>query len=227
MCAIVGVMAFMCLPQLDAHVAKAQGQQFTFAMQQVWADPNHRRALWMSAAMMFAGFTIIPYITIYTQANQVLTLDEIPYIYLCGGTVTLLTARWIGRLSDRVGKRKMFQRMLLLAIVPMTITTLMQPAPLPLVLMVFAGFFLHECADDPWHGHADFGSSTPVAGHIHVSERSFSVCFHWAGVMAWRGAYSARCQRSRHPLLALRLGGHGLNLAGVMAFSACGNAHRT
>ena len=69
------------------------------------------------------------------------TLDEIPYIYLCGGTVTLLTARWIGRLSDRVGKRKMFQRMLLLAIVPMTITTLMQPAPLPLVLMVFVGFF--------------------------------------------------------------------------------------
>jgi predicted MFS family arabinose efflux permease len=141
MCLIVGVMAMLCLPKLDAHVAKAQGQQISFAIQQVWADPNHRRALWMSAAMMFAGFTIIPYITIYTQANQVLTLDEIPYIYLCGGTVTLLTARWIGRLSDRVGKRKMFQRMLLLAIVPMTITTLMQPAPLSLVLMVFAGFF--------------------------------------------------------------------------------------
>jgi len=43
--------------------------------------------------------------------------------------------------------------------------------------------------------------------------------------LAWWGAYSARCQRSRHPLLALRLGGHGLNLAGVMAFSACGNAY--
>ena len=100
-CAIVGVMAVTCLPRLDAHVAKAQGQQVSFAMQQVWADPNHRRALWMSAAMMFAGFTIIPYITIYTQANQVLTLDEIPYIYLCGGTVTLLTARWIGRHGKR------------------------------------------------------------------------------------------------------------------------------
>jgi predicted MFS family arabinose efflux permease len=141
MCACVGVMAWLCLPKLDAHVAKAQGQKLSFAMRQVLADPNHRRALWMSGFMMFAGFTIIPYITIFTQANHILAPDEIPYIYLCGGTVTLLTARWVGRLSDRIGKRKMFQRMLLLAMVPMTITTVMQPGPLPWVLVVFAGFF--------------------------------------------------------------------------------------
>jgi predicted MFS family arabinose efflux permease len=141
MCVLVGAMALVCMPRLDAHVAKAQGRQVSYAMRQVWADPNHRKALFMSGAMMFAGFTIIPYITIYTQANHVLAPDEIPYIYLCGGTVTLLSARWIGRLSDRVGKRKMFQRMLFLTMVPMTITTLMQPAPLPWVLLVFASFF--------------------------------------------------------------------------------------
>ncbi len=141
MCLLVGAMAVVCMPKLDAHVAKAQGQKVLYAMREVWGDANHRRALYMSGAMMFAGFTIIPYITIYTQANHVLAPDEIPYIYLCGGTVTLLSARWIGRLSDRFGKRKMFQRMLLLAMVPMTITTVMQPAPLPLVLMVFSGFF--------------------------------------------------------------------------------------
>ena len=141
LCLMVTAMAVVCLPQLDAHVAKAQGQKALYAMRQVWADANHRRALFMSGAMMFAGFTIIPYITIFTQANHILAPDEIPYIYLCGGTVTLLSARWIGRLSDRVGKRKMFQRMLLLTLVPMTITTVMQPAPLPWVLLVFAGFF--------------------------------------------------------------------------------------
>jgi hypothetical protein len=44
--------------------------------------------LLLSGTMMFAGFTIIPYITIYNQANHVLLLSEIPYIYLCGGAVT-------------------------------------------------------------------------------------------------------------------------------------------
>ena len=91
--------------------------------------------------MMFAAFTVIPYITIYMQANRVLLPSEIPFIYLCGGLVTLVSARWIGGLTDRVGKREMFQRMLLLSIVPMTLTTLMQPLPLPWVLLVSSALF--------------------------------------------------------------------------------------
>ena len=141
LCALVGGLAFYSLPKLSAHVAQAKGQNLLFAIQSVLADANHRRALCMSAAMMFAGFSIIPYITIYTQANHVLLPSEIPYIYLCGGVVTFFSSRWIGGLTDRVGKRKMFQGMILLAMIPMTLTTLMQPMPLVLVLLVSSSFF--------------------------------------------------------------------------------------
>jgi MFS family permease len=140
-CVLVGAMALVSLPTLDKHVAQARGQDVLFAVRGVWADQNHRRALAMSSAMMFAAFTVIPYITIYMQSNQVLLPTEIPFIYLSGGVVTLLSARWIGILTDRVGKRKMFQRMLLLSMVPMTITTLMQPLPLPVVLLVSSALF--------------------------------------------------------------------------------------
>jgi predicted MFS family arabinose efflux permease len=140
-CVLVGAMALVSLPTLDKHVAQARGQDVLFAVRGVWADQNHRRALAMSSAMMFAAFTVIPYITIYIQSNQVLLPTEIPFIYLSGGVVTLLSARWIGILTDRVGKRKMFQRMLLLSMVPMTITTLMQPLPLPVVLLVSSALF--------------------------------------------------------------------------------------
>ena len=141
LCVLVGALAFHTLPQLNAHVAQAKGQSLMFGMQAVLADRNHRRALGMSAAMMFAGFSIIPYITIYTQANHVLLPAEIPYVYLCGGVVTFFSSRWIGGLTDRVGKRKMFQRMVLLATLPMGMITLMQPMPLVLVLLVSSSFF--------------------------------------------------------------------------------------
>ena len=140
-CAVVGALAMVSMPRLDKHVAQARGQDVLFAIRGVWADHNHRRALGMSAAMMFAAFTVVPYITIYMQSNQVLLPTEIPFIYLSGGIVTLLTARWIGSLTDRVGKRKMLQRMLLLSMVPITITTLMQPLPLPVVLFVSSSLF--------------------------------------------------------------------------------------
>ena len=140
-CTVVGVLAVWSLPRLDKHVANARGQNMTFAIRGVWADNNHRLALGMSFAMMFAAFTVIPYITIYMQANHILLPTEIPFIYLAGGIVTLLSARWIGTLTDRIGKRKMFQRMLLLSMVPMTLTTLMQPYALPVVLLVSASLF--------------------------------------------------------------------------------------
>ena len=140
-CTVVSVLALWSLPRLDKHVANARGQNMTFAIRGVWADNNHRLALAMSFAMMFAAFTVIPYITIYMQANHILLPTEIPFIYLAGGIVTLLSARWIGTLTDRIGKRKMFQRMLLLSMVPMTLTTLMQPYALPVVLLVSASLF--------------------------------------------------------------------------------------
>ena len=140
-CAVVGLLAMWSLPRLDKHVANARGQNLSFAIRGVWADSNHRRALAMSFAMMFAAFTVIPYITIYMQANQILLPTEIPFIYLSGGIVTLVSARWIGTLTDRVGKRKMFQRMLLLSMAPMTLTTLMQPFALPVVLLVSSSLF--------------------------------------------------------------------------------------
>ena len=140
-CAVVGLAAFFTLPRLDKHVAQARRQNVWFAISGVLADANHRRALAMSCAMMFAAFTVVPYITLYMQANKVLLASEIPLIYLSGGVVTLLTARWIGALTDRIGKRLMFQRMLLLSMLPLTVTTLMQTAPLALVLLVSSSLF--------------------------------------------------------------------------------------
>ena len=51
-------------------------------------------------AQLFAGFTVIPYITLYNTLNVGLTEAQIPWIYLCGGAATLVSARWVGRLSD-------------------------------------------------------------------------------------------------------------------------------
>ena len=102
---------------------------------------------------MFAAFTVVPYITLYMQANKVLLASEIPLIYLSGGVVTLLSARWVGILTDRVGKRLMFQRMLLLSMLPLTVTTLMQTAPLALVLFVSSSLFFCMNARQQESGH--------------------------------------------------------------------------
>jgi predicted MFS family arabinose efflux permease len=141
LCVAVGVLANYSLPTLDAHVAHAKDKHVLHAMGQVLGEPNQRMALLLSATMMFAAFTIIPYITLYLQNNHVMAPHEIPWLYFCGGVVTLFSGRWVGGLTDRLGKRETFQRAVLFSIIPMFGVTLLVPMPLPLVLTATTALF--------------------------------------------------------------------------------------
>ena len=141
LCLGVGVLAYYSLPTLDAHVAHGKDKHVLHAMAQVLGEPNQRMALLLSATMMFAAFTIIPYITLYLQNNHVMAPHDIPWLYFCGGVVTLFSGRWVGGLTDRLGKRETFQRAVLFSIIPMFGVTLLVPMPLPLVLTATTALF--------------------------------------------------------------------------------------
>jgi predicted MFS family arabinose efflux permease len=134
LCGVLAVLAALTMPRLEAHMEGGRPTAWS-GLAQVLADPNHRKAFLLSALIMFGGFTVIPYITLYMTANAGLRADQIPYIYLCGGVVTLFTARWIGRITDQLGKVPTFQRMALAAIVPMVGVTLVGGLPLAAVLV--------------------------------------------------------------------------------------------
>jgi predicted MFS family arabinose efflux permease len=142
--AVVGLLAIgasLTLPPLRDHL-KGAGQTSAFEnIRRVLADANHLKAFVFSGLLMFAGFTMIPFITLYLTANVGWRIDQVPYVYLCGGLVTLVTARWIGRLTDRRGKVAVFRLMAILVIVPMVITTLTAGLPIWAVLIVSTSFF--------------------------------------------------------------------------------------
>ncbi len=141
---LVGLLAlgaWQTLPRLDAHLHHPERVSVWRGIGQVLAEPNHLKAFGVTALMMFAGFTVIPYITIYLQSNAGMQNDEVPWIYLCGGLTTLLTARYFGRLTDRVGKVKVFQRLALAVAFPLMATTLSEGLPLWGLLLISTGLF--------------------------------------------------------------------------------------
>lgn len=84
---------------------------------------------------MSTGFTVIPYITIYLQANVGVQSGQIPWVYLCGGVVTLFTARLFGRMTDRHGKVTTFRWLAVAVAVPLLSVTLLGQVPLWVVLV--------------------------------------------------------------------------------------------
>jgi predicted MFS family arabinose efflux permease len=140
-CAVLAVVAWNTLPPLREHMARASASPLSNIMQVV-SDRNHLKAFAFSGLLMAAGFAVIPYITIYTTVNGGLTAQQIPYIYLCGGAATLLTARWVGRMTDKIGKQTMFRATALATTVPMFLMTQSAPWGLPAILVVSTAFFI-------------------------------------------------------------------------------------
>ena len=138
---LLSLAAWQTLPRLDAHLHHPERVSVWRGIGQVLAEPNHLKAFAVSGLMMFAAFTVIPYITIYLQSNAGMKTEEVPWIYLCGGLATLLSARYFGRLTDRVGKVQMFQRLALAVTVPLMATTLSQGLPLWGLLAISTLFF--------------------------------------------------------------------------------------
>ncbi|HLY96452.1 MAG: MFS transporter [Sideroxydans sp.] len=130
------------LPELRHHIsAEKQAHPFA-AMFAVLGDPNHLRALLFSALIIFSGFTVIPYITVYAVGNVGISQHDIPFVYLAGGAATFFTARIIGHWADLRGKVGVYRLIAFAAIAPLIVVTRIGVAPLWLWLICTTAFFV-------------------------------------------------------------------------------------
>ena len=127
MSALLVILAWQTLPAMRDHLQAAQQVSPLANLISTLQNRDHQKALFFTFLMMFVGFVVIPYITLYTTSNGGLTPQQVPYIYLCGGVATLATARWIGRTTDTRGKVPMFRLLALLTIIPVVATTVSAP----------------------------------------------------------------------------------------------------
>ncbi|MDP1636011.1 MAG: MFS transporter, partial [Gallionellaceae bacterium] len=100
------------------------------------------RALLFSSLIIFSGFTVIPYITVYAVGNVGIAQLDIPLIYLAGGAATLFTARLIGHLADKHGKVEVYRIVAITATVPLLVVTHIGAAPLWVWLVCTTIFFI-------------------------------------------------------------------------------------
>lgn len=130
------------LPEIRHHLSEEKRAHLLSATFSVLADANHLRALLFSALIIFSGFTIIPYITVYAVNNVGIPQQDIPIVYLVGGSATFISARLIGHWADKHGKVEIYRWVALLAMAPTLILTNAGVMPLWGWLIISASFFV-------------------------------------------------------------------------------------
>jgi len=136
------MVGWRILPELRLHISAQKRAHPFVEMFAVLRDPNHLRALLFTGLLLFSGFTVIPYITIYAVGNVGLSMHEIPFIYLAGGAATLISARFIGHWADLRGKMEIYRLVAIAALVPLFVVTNIGAAPLWLWLVCTTAFFV-------------------------------------------------------------------------------------
>ncbi len=126
---LVFILTWRILPPMRSHIVAGEAHRPLEQMRSVLGTANHLRAFAFMFALMFAGFSVIPFISPYMVANVGLKETDLPYLYLFGGLATAFSSRYIGKLADRYGKRQIFTLIGLISIAPLLITTNLPPAP--------------------------------------------------------------------------------------------------
>lgn len=96
------------IPSMKGHMKQSSGQRRAEAFLVIFSRKNALVALSLSALMVFGHFLIVPFINPFMEFNVGFTKNQIPLTYVVGGTATLFSAPFFGKLADRKGKLFIF-----------------------------------------------------------------------------------------------------------------------
>ncbi len=112
---LVAIMGFILIPltirfvpPIMAHVEGAINRKKTEAFFIIFSRSQTLIALTLSALIMFGHFLVVPFINPYMEFNVGFSKNQIPLIYVVGGTATLFSAPLFGRWADKYGKLRIY-----------------------------------------------------------------------------------------------------------------------
>ena len=91
---------------------------------------------------MLGGFTVIPYVALYSTVNLGFPESYLALMYLAGGVCTIFTGRYFGRLADKYGKARVFRIVALLSLLPILAITHTSALPWWALLFITTSFFI-------------------------------------------------------------------------------------
>jgi MFS transporter, DHA1 family, inner membrane transport protein len=130
------------IPPMKGHIVNASGRKPWKAFQVIFSRKQTLIALCLSGLIMLGHFVVVPFINPYMEFNVGFTKQQIPLTYVAGGTVTLFSAPFFGKLSDKHGKQKIFTLCSLLTLPFVFFITNMPAIPFYFVLVITAAWFM-------------------------------------------------------------------------------------
>lgn len=128
---IFWILSAIMLPSVQTRTEPKSFKDNLKNFKSILIQKDYLQSFSLTSVLGFGIFGIIPFISPYMVRNVGLTEEQLPLIYLVGGLCTIISARFIGKMCDKVGSYKVFKITALVSILPILLLTNL-PAGIPL-----------------------------------------------------------------------------------------------
>lgn len=140
--AAVGILIAYGLKPIEAHL-EGHVQKNPFAhLGKTISTPRYIYAFCSTALLATGGFMLMPFGSAFTVHNLGIPLDQLPIVYVATGLTSIAAGPLMGRLSDAIGKYRMFCAGSLLAIVVVAYYTRLGTTPLVDLIVISSVLFV-------------------------------------------------------------------------------------
>jgi len=139
---VAGLVIALRLRPVDAHLAAPrEGSPFAHLVNTV-REPRYLRAFATTTLLATGGFMLMPFGSTFTINNLKISADKQTLLYLVTGISSLVAGPFLGRLSDRLGKYRLFVAGTGLTMATVLVYTNLGATPLALVMLLNVLMFM-------------------------------------------------------------------------------------
>ncbi|WP_439482990.1 MFS transporter [Cyclobacterium plantarum] len=140
---IILVLIYKFVPSITSHLVTGHLRPSPLqVIRRVTGNANQMRAISLTVMMMLGQFMIIPFLSPFMVSNVGFTELQLTFIYMAGGFFTVFTSPWVGRMTDKYGKIRVFTIFMSLNVLPIAIITHLGETPIYYALIVSTLFFV-------------------------------------------------------------------------------------
>jgi predicted MFS family arabinose efflux permease len=139
---IAGVFIVLKLRPIDEHLKLQRDGNALLHLFRTVSERRYLIAFATTTLLASGGFMLMPFGSAFTVNNIGITVDRLWIIYLATGILTLLAGPLLGRLSDRIGKYRLFVFGSSVTMIMVLVYTHLGHTPLPWVIAVNALLFV-------------------------------------------------------------------------------------
>jgi predicted MFS family arabinose efflux permease len=140
--AVSGVVIALGLKPIDAHLKVKNDRNAFQHLVKTVSKPDYLRGFIATIFLATGGFMLLPFGSTFTVNNLGISLDKLPVIYLITGVCSIVAGPLVGRLSDSIGKYRIFVLGTALTLIMVLIYCHLGVTPLWAVILVNVLLFI-------------------------------------------------------------------------------------